>query len=187
MRGVKQKARSVEVVDYDPSWPETFAAERETLFASVGPQLIELEHVGSTAIPGLRAKPIIDIMAAVRSLDALDSILPALERLGYQLIDAGMPNRFFLRKVEATGERAFHLHIVEASSWADRKERLMRDYLLDHPEVAAEYAALKTRLAGVHAKDSLAYTRAKTGFVQQIVDRARDRLGLPRVDVWEGQ
>jgi GrpB-like predicted nucleotidyltransferase (UPF0157 family) len=187
MRGVKQKARSVEVVDYDPSWPEVFSAERETLLALAGSQLVALEHVGSTAIPGLRAKPIIDIMASVESLEALDSILPALERLGYQLTDAGMPNRFFLRKAEATGERAFHLHIVEVSSWSGRKERLMRDYLLDHPEVAAAYAALKTQLAITHAKDSLAYTRAKTDFVQGVVDRARDRLGLPRVNVWEGQ
>lgn len=180
-----QLIHSVEVLDYDPNWVELFSTEREVLLASTGNHFVELEHIGSTAIPNQRAKPVIDIMAAIRSLEELDDFLPALNSLNYQLMDAGMSNRYFLRKLDKSSGQTFHLHIVELSTWAGRKERLMRDYLLKHPEDVQAYGDLKTQLAAQYHEDSLAYTKAKTNFIQSIIDKVHDELGLPRVDVWE--
>jgi len=175
----------VEVVDYDPKWPKIFAAEREVLLVAIKDRFVEFEHIGSTAIPNQRAKPIIDMMAAIHSLDELDIFLPTLNGLNYHLIDAGMLNRYFLRKVDNSNGQTFHLHIVELSTWAERKERLMRDYLLKHPEDVQAYGALKTQLAIQHQDNSLAYTMAKTNFIQGIMDKACDELGLPQIDVTE--
>ncbi|MEM7738916.1 MAG: GrpB family protein [Deinococcota bacterium] len=180
-----QLIHSVEVVDYDPKWIELFSTEREGLLASTGNHFVELEHIGSTAIPNQRAKPIIDMMAAIYSLDELDDFLPALVSLNYQLIDAGMSNRYFLRKLDKSTGQTFHLHIVELSTWAERQERLMRDYLLKHPAEVQAYGVLKTQLATQYQEDSVAYTKAKTKFIQNIIDKAHDELGLPRVSVWE--
>lgn len=185
IKGSKLEPHAVEVVAFDPRWAAIYRAERALLLEAVGPGFVELEHIGSTAVPNQRAKPIIDMMAAVRNLDDLEVFLRALNSLGYDLIDAGMRDRFFLRKRRGSDGQVFHLHIVALSSWAERKERLMRDYLLDHPEAVEAYSALKARLAVSHAEDSLEYTRAKTDFIQDLVDRARDGLGLPRVDVWD--
>lgn len=95
-----------------------------------------------------------------------------------------MKGRHFLSKKDSTGQ-TFHLHLVEQSSWAERKERLMRDYLLQHPESVRAYGDLKDSLAKNYANDSLAYTQAKTAFIQRIIDNARAQLKLPPVNVWE--
>ena len=184
INGPKLNSRDVEIVDYSPQWVEIFSTERECLLANTEIHFIELEHVGSTAIPGQRAKPIIDMMAAVHSLNELDSFLPQLSNYGYQIIETGMPNRHFLRRQDASSQ-TFHLHIVELSTWDERNERLMRDYLLEHPQEVNAYGKLKDELANTYAEDSLAYTKAKTRFIQSVVDKARDELGLPRIDVWE--
>lgn len=93
-------------------------------------------------------------------------------------------NRHFLSKQDRSGQ-TFHLHIVELSTWDERNERLMRDYLFEHPQEVKAYGELKDELANTYAEDSLAYTKAKTRFIQNIVDKARDKLGLPRIDVWK--
>ena len=178
-----QLRQNVKVVDYDPRWRELFSAERDTLLASVH-SFIELEHIGSTAVPGQRAKPIIDIMTAVHSLDELEAFLPQLQAHGYHLIDADMPRRHFLRRQDPSGQ-IYHLHIVEHTAWDDRKERLMRDYLLKYPEAVQAYGDLKSELAKTYAEDSVAYTEAKTDFIQNLMDKARAELGLPPIDVWE--
>lgn len=173
----------VEMVAYDPAWPDIYRAEHAALTALAGAELLELEHIGSTAVPGLTAKPIIDMMAAVAELDQGRALASGLAARGYHLIETGMRNRLFLRRWTDDG-RVFQLHVVERSSWDERKERLMRDYLVSHPDAAAAYGALKVRLAAEHAEDSLTYTQAKTDFIQRLVDRARAGLGLPPIDVW---
>ncbi len=102
-------------------------------------------------------------MAAVERLDNLGDLLMTLNTLEYHVFDTGMKNRLFLRK-EKDGQ-VFHLHIVEASTWAERKERLLRDYLLAHPEAVKAYGELKDKLAINYKDDSLAYTEAKTAFI----------------------
>jgi len=153
--------------------------------AAVGSSFVRLEHMGSTAVPGLAAKPVIDMMAAVRSLDDGYAALPTLAALGYTLIETGMPQRLFLRKYAPQQGATFHLHIVELATWAERNERLLRDYLLAHPELALQYAELKRRIAEQYLHDPAGYTKAKTAFIQSVVDQARDAVGLPRVTVWE--
>jgi GrpB-like predicted nucleotidyltransferase (UPF0157 family) len=89
-----------------------------------------------------------------------------------------------MRRRSKEDAQTYHLHIVEQSTWTMRHERLMRDYLLAHPEAASAYGDLKKRLAKDFAEDSRAYTRAKTGFIQDLMDKARAGIGLPSVDVW---
>lgn len=180
----KLHSHDVEIVDYNPQWAEIYLAERDGLLIRTEKHFIEVEHVGSTAVPGQRAKPIIDMMAAVNSLNELDTFLPQLSNYGYQLIETGMHNRHFLRKQDESSQ-TFHLHIVELLTWDERNERLMRDHLLEHPQAVKAYGELKDQLANTYAEDSLAYTKAKTCFIQNVVDKARDELGLPCIDVWE--
>lgn len=168
---------TIAIVPYDPAWPQHYAAEAARL-RSLLPVLRELEHIGSTAVPGLAAKPVIDIMAAVDDLDEVAPCLPALVPHGYALIETGMRDRLFLQRP------GFNLHIVTLASWPRRKERLMRDALMADPNAAAEYAALKYRLALKH-DDLPTYTQGKTAFVQALMDRVHDRLGWPRENVWE--
>jgi GrpB-like predicted nucleotidyltransferase (UPF0157 family) len=174
----------VKIVDYDPGWPGAYAAERSRLLAVAGAAFERLEHIGSTSVPGLAAKPVIDMMAAVPSLGAAEGVLPGLAVLGYGVVKTGMRGRLLLVR-RAPGGLRYHLHLVETASWADRKERHMRDYLRAHPAEAAAYGALKRRLADAHRDDPVGYTEAKTGFLQRASDAMRDGMGLPRIDVWE--
>jgi GrpB-like predicted nucleotidyltransferase (UPF0157 family) len=176
---------TITIADYDPAWPQIYAAERAPILAVAGPRLLALEHIGSTAIPGLCAKPIIDMMAAVAHLDDGAALIEPLAAHGYRLVETGMPGRLLLRKDVAERGVRVHLHIIELATWDTRNERLLRDYLLAHPEAAQAYGDLKRQLALAHAEDGFAYTKAKTGLIQSLVDRARDEHGLPRVDVWE--
>jgi GrpB-like predicted nucleotidyltransferase (UPF0157 family) len=174
----------VDVVPYDQSWPLAYARERAAVLELGGAEILELEHIGSTAVPGLWAKPIIDMMAAVADLNQEPVPVLRLAERGYQLIDTGMRNRLFLRRRADGDGQAYQLHIVERGTWDRRKERLMRDYLLAHPEAVAAYSDLKLQLADQHTEDSLAYTKAKTEFIQDLIDKARAKLGLPSIDVW---
>jgi GrpB-like predicted nucleotidyltransferase (UPF0157 family) len=176
---------AITVADYDPSWPRIYAAERAQIEAVAGARVLALEHIGSTAIPGLCAKPVIDMMAAVAQLSDGAALIEPLAARGYRLIETGMTGRLLLRKDAAEPGVRAHLHIVEQATWDTRNERLLRDYLLEHPEAAQAYGDLKRRLAAAHAEDGLAYTKAKTDLIQSLVDRARAERGLPRVDVWE--
>jgi GrpB-like predicted nucleotidyltransferase (UPF0157 family) len=172
------------VVDYDPAWPRRFARQRAAIQAVDNGWIAAIEHFGSTSVPGLAAKPIIDIAVAVPSVDRDGAALAAAVRpLGYVPFDAGMPGRLMLTRDE-DGVRAQHLHIVPLTGWDLMKERLMRDWLLTHPADRDRYAALKIGLARQGLTGD-AYTRAKTGLIQEIVDAARAERGLPSVPVWE--
>ena len=178
----RERLKEVQVVPYDRNWPSLYTAERAKLVMLAGPKFCELEHIGSTSVPDLFAKPIIDMMAAIETLDDGSMLVAPLASSGYHLIETGMRNRLFFRKQE--GDQAYQLHVVERSTWGDRKERLMRDYLRTHTDAVAAYGDLKRRLAAQHAEDSLAYTKAKTEFIQFLIDKARAEKGLPSSDVW---
>ncbi|WP_433061539.1 GrpB family protein [Dactylosporangium sp. CS-033363] len=173
---------SIEVHEYDPAWPDHARAAIAELRAAHPGVFAEIEHVGSTAVPGLPAKPVIDLMAAVPSLDAA----PGEVGGGYALIETGMPERrFYRREPSASGSTpAVHLHVVTEDSWATRNERILRDHLLSHPAARDEYGLLKRELAGQDL-DGPAYTRAKTELIQRLVDAARTERSLPLVSVWE--
>jgi GrpB-like predicted nucleotidyltransferase (UPF0157 family) len=172
------------VVPYDPTWPEQFEAARAELLAALGPVVVRLEHIGSTSVPGLAAKPVIDMMASVRGLQDGRTAQGALAELGYELVGAGMPDRLFYQRHAGPGMATHHLHVVAEDSWATRNERLLRDYLRSHREQARRYGRLKQQLARELGHGE-AYTRAKTELIQELVDAARAELGLPPVPVWE--
>jgi GrpB-like predicted nucleotidyltransferase (UPF0157 family) len=175
-------AVTIEIHDYDPGWPVAALTAMDELTAALDGRILRIEHIGSTAVPGLAAKPVIDLMAAVADLAPITAAEPTLTALGYRLIETGMRDRLFYRREGSPV--AYHFHVVTEASWAERLERLLRDHLLEHPADRAEYEQLKRALAGAgHGGDE--YTRAKTALIQRMVDDARTSRGLPIVPVWE--
>lgn len=172
------------VVDYDPVWPARYAQHRDAILAVDSGWVVAIEHFGSTSVPGLAAKPVIDIAVAVRDV-ALDGagLAEAVRSLGYEPFDAGMPGRMLLTRDE-DGQRAQHLHIVPVDRWDLMKERLLRDWLLTHAVDRDRYAALKREIAA-SGLTGLDYTKAKTALIQELVDAARAERGLPSEPVWE--
>lgn len=160
----------VEVMAYDPRWAEEFALERQRLLKTLGDQVVAIEHIGSTSVPGLAAKPIIDMIAAIRSFDDVAPLIPLLEKLGYEY----MPERMFIdRKFFPKGphsKRTHHLNFVlsgDAEQWVEPLQ--FRDYLRTHSDVRDMYAALKQQLAKAHVEDRAAYSAAKSEFIDTIV------------------
>ena len=162
-------ADTVILVPYHEAWPSLFDEERMRLERALGSSARGIEHVGSTAVPGLAAKPILDIRVGVGSLrDAECSIRP-LEQLGYEFRgEAGLPGRLFFRK---GNPRTHHLHVTEIGSEFWERHLVFRDYLRAHPETARDYVQLKHDLADRFRRDRAAYTEAKTGFISEVVRR----------------
>jgi GrpB-like predicted nucleotidyltransferase (UPF0157 family) len=163
----------IEIVDYDPRWAFLFNEEAARLRAVLDPSLIVgLEHFGSTAIPGLAAKPIIDILIAVRSLAAARAtFVETLQKLDY-IYWADNPKKdrmFFVKGMPPFGsKRSHHVHITEPTG--ELWHRLaFRDYLRAHPDEAATYEPLKKRLAVEHQTDREAYTDAKSVYVESVM------------------
>lgn len=177
-------AEHVALAPYDPAWPRRFTRERMHLRACLPPDLIRrVEHFGSTAVPGLVAKPIVDILVEVTSLEeARSRIVPLLEGQGYDYfwrpsLNDGPPFYAWFIKREATGARTHHIHMVE-QGFPQWDGLWFRDYLIEHEGVAREYAALKQRLATVYAADRVAYTRAKGAFIRRITREAKQKAAL---------
>lgn len=171
----------VSIVSYNPAWPRMFAEERSHLLGCLPRELIgRIEHFGSTAIPGLAAKPIVDMLVEVRSLEETKSrIVPVLESQGYDYFwrpthgDDVPPFYAWFIKRDSAGVRTHHIHMVEKDF--EQWERLLfRDYLIEHPEVAKEYEVLKLRLARDYPNDRLVYTDGKTEFVKRVTRQARE-------------
>jgi GrpB-like predicted nucleotidyltransferase (UPF0157 family) len=169
---------SVRICAYDPTWPQVFADEAARLLAAL-PELHQIDHIGSTAVPGLAAKPVIDMMAPVGRLPGFD--VAPLAALGYQPRPTSMTNRLFLTRLAQGRRPAFNLHIVPAATFGTRSERLLRDHLRRDPEAAEAYAALKARLAARFRDDVQGYTRAKTGLVERLTEAARRAASLPQL------
>jgi GrpB-like predicted nucleotidyltransferase (UPF0157 family)/N-acetylglutamate synthase-like GNAT family acetyltransferase len=166
----RQLDEPIQVVPYDESWPARFSEERATLQTILKPWLVgTIEHIGSTAVPGLAAKPVIDIMAGVQSLDASRNAIPALVDGGYVHFDYRAHIMHWFCK-PTPWRRTHHLHLVpfESPLWLQRLA--FRDRLLRDPQVAAEYGELKCRLAHEHEFDREAYTDAKESFVRRVVE-----------------
>jgi GrpB-like predicted nucleotidyltransferase (UPF0157 family) len=175
----------VSIAPPNPMWPEHFAREREGLRLYLEHLADELQHYGSTAVPGLGAKPIIDMMAPVASLNQADEFGEHLAKAGYCKIDAGFfRRRFFCRKMEGAN-LAFHLHLVVSPDWPLKNELILRDWLIRHPAIAREYEALKMKLAAAYGDDMPRYTDGKTAFLRRAVNDARLSLGLSVESDWD--
>ena len=159
---------TVRVVPYDPAWPEAFAAERARLLELVGPDLpIALEHIGSTAVPGLPAKPVIDILAGFPAGVPVAPFVAALRDAGYDHRGPnGIPGREYFRRGEP---RRFHLHLVARLGPLWRDHLAFRDALRARPALRDEYAALKLALAERFPHDRASYTSGKDDFVARVV------------------
>jgi GrpB-like predicted nucleotidyltransferase (UPF0157 family) len=161
----------IEVVAYDPAWPERFAELGRELRGALGGIALRIDHIGSTSVPGLAAKPIIDIQVSVASFEPLDAFREPLEGLGY-VHRADNPERTKRYFREPPGRRRTHVHVRRAGSFAEQWALLFRDYLRAHREVAGEYEAVKRRLAIRFGEDRHGYTDAKLPFMWEVIRRA---------------
>ena len=168
----------IDVMPYSPDWPEMFEKEKAHLIAVLPAELIgRVVHFGSTAVPGLAAKPIIDILVEVFDMTAAKTRLaPILEDEGYDYLfrpsfgDSTPPFYAWFIKRNAAGERTHHIHMVEPHF--EHWQRLrFRDYLIAHPEARDAYGALKETLSRTHPNDRVAYTEGKTAFILKVMSK----------------
>jgi GrpB-like predicted nucleotidyltransferase (UPF0157 family) len=159
------------VVPYDPEWPKRFAEIGRRLRYALGDVALRIDHIGSTAVPGLDAKPVVDIQISVASFEPLDAYRLPLERAGY-VFRAENPDRTKRYFREPPGERRTHIHVPRAGSWSEQVTLLFRDYLRSHSDGAARYAELKRALAEKHRADRAEYTDAKAPFIWDVMMRA---------------
>jgi GrpB-like predicted nucleotidyltransferase (UPF0157 family) len=170
----------VSIAPYDPQWPELFRREREHLRACLPTELLgRIDHFGSTAVPGLAAKPIVDILVEVVDLQATQTeIVPVLEAQGYDYFwrptsaaRDGLPFYAWFIKRTPDGARTHHIHMVEPH-FPHWECLFFRDYLIAHPEATQDYLRLKLSLAAAHPNDREAYTNGKSEFIASIMPRA---------------
>ncbi len=162
----------VRVVEYDPHWPQMFEREAEKLAAVLGDNLVAIHHIGSTAVEGLAAKPIIDILPVVKNLAYVDAKNEQFAALGYECMgEFGIPGRRYMRK--GGDLRTHQVHVfAQENEYAISRHLAVRDYLRAHPAEAAEYAALKRSLAARYPSDIEGYCDGKDAFVKQLEKRA---------------
>jgi GrpB-like predicted nucleotidyltransferase (UPF0157 family) len=184
--------RPIVIADYDSVWAQRFERERMEILRVCGAAFVRIEHMGSTAVPGLAAKPIIDILPGLRSLDDAPPLVSQLESIGYEYVpeyeqpnavDEGMPFRRYFRK-DVNGERAYHMHMVEADSDFFRTHLLFRDFLRISRADADEYARVKRRVAAEYnatvtpqSNINLGYTDKKSDCINAIMAKARAHFG----------
>jgi len=162
----------VEIVDYDPQWPIQYEKERSNILDAIGHKALAIEHIGSTAVPGLGAKPIIDIIAGVEGSADADECARLLETIGYDDVTPQPETKdWYYCLGKGLHSVGYHLHLVRYGSEHWEKHIVFRDYLRTNPETAREYDNLKRRLASEHGSNRLAYTEAKTSFIESIISK----------------
>ena len=165
----------VRVVAYRPVWKSLFEEEAARLRSLMGAAALSVEHAGSTAVEGLDAKPIIDLLVGVRDLEEARGWIPELEARGYEFRpEAGIPDRLFFAK-GARAWRTHHLSLAEPSSDFYTKHLLFRDYLRAHPAACEAYRALKHGLAREFPTDRASYTEGKRAFIEHLLELAEER------------
>ena len=161
------------VVEHNKTWKQIYEAEAKKIKEILEDILVSIDHIGSTSVEGLSAKPIIDILPVVTEIEKVDSYNAAFEALGYECMgEYGIVGRRYLRK-SRDGEQAFHIHIFgTASEYEIRRHLAVRDYLRTHKEVADAYGALKKKLALQFPNDIESYCDGKDAFVKELEQRA---------------
>ena len=156
------------VVPHDPSWPDEYQREAEQVVRALAERLVRTHHIGSTAIPTIHAKPVIDLLVEVDVIDRVDECNPAMGALGYECMgELGIPGRRYFRKSDPAGSRTHHCHVFSEGSDQVHRHLAFRDYMIAHPERAQEYSELKQRLAGLHPDDFDGYMDGKDAFIQE--------------------
>jgi GrpB-like predicted nucleotidyltransferase (UPF0157 family) len=159
------------IAPYDPEWPEWFSQVGSALRAALGPVALRIDHIGSTSVVGLDAKPVLDIQISVTDLELLEAFRVPLQSLGY-VFQAENPERTKRYFRESPGERRTHIHVRRAGSFSEQFALLFRDYLRAHPDDARSYAALKHRLAARFGEDRQGYVDAKDSFIWETIKKA---------------
>ena len=163
---------AIRIAPHDPAWAEMAAAESRQIEAALGDVAVRVEHVGSTAVPGLAAKPIVDLQVAVAALEPRPAYVEPLEGIGYLFApDRGSPDYHFFGKPPGR-PRTYHVHVCAAGSDHERRHLAVRDYLRAEPEEAARYEALKRGLATRVPGDRLAYIEGKDSYLEALERRA---------------
>ena len=163
----------VEVVPHDPRWRDSFEVESRRIAAALGENVVALHHIGSTAIPGIHAKPVVDLLVEVGDITRVDGRGAAMESLGYEVKgEYGIPGRRYFRKDDPDGTRTHNVHAFQAGSEQVARHLAFRDYMIAHPADAQRYSELKRKLAEEHPHSIDAYMDGKDGFIQEMDRRA---------------
>ena len=163
----------VHIVPHDPGWPQLFAAESGRIEAALAPNVVAIHHIGSTAIPGIYAKPVIDMLVEVGNVADVDTRSLAMESLGYEVMgEFGIPGRRYFRKDDPGGVRTHQIHIFESASAQIERHIAFRDYMIAHPDDARAYSDLKRSLALKHPDSADDYMDGKDEFIKEIDRRA---------------
>lgn len=164
-------SETVIIAPYDPEWPGMSARLGASLRGALGDVALRIDHIGSTSIAGLDAKPIIDVQISVASFEPLDAFRVPIEGLGYfwRANNPDLMRRYF---GERPGERRTHIDVRRAGSWPEQFALLFRDYMRLHPDDASRYADLKHRLAAQYLDDRVGYTDAKSPFIWEVMRKA---------------
>ena len=163
----------ISVVEYDPEWPRFYEEEKELILATIGGHIKSIEHIGSTSVPGLGAKPIIDILAGLDGEEEADRCLPALAAIGYNdVTPEPTEDDWYYCLGKGPHSPGVHLHLMKHGSEFLMRHILFRDYLRVHPEIAMEYYELKKRLVKKYADKREVYTESKTGFIEKVLEIA---------------
>jgi GrpB-like predicted nucleotidyltransferase (UPF0157 family) len=181
VESVVTMTRIIEVVAHDETaWRNDFAREARALRSVFDDSVVAIHHVGSTSIPGLPAKPIIDVLVVLRETAIIGRFSGAMEALGYRVrgecLDAeipGTPGRFYFSKEDQNGTRTHHVHVCAVGHSEIDDKLAFRDYLRAHPSRAAEYGALKQDLARRYRHDNIGYMRGKDAFIRAVLEDAR--------------
>ena len=161
----------IKIIDYNSQWPEEFEQEKRLILEKLGSTVIELVHIGSTAVRGMGAKPVIDMLLGVEKVPPSPDTIEALQTLEYNYLgEFGVPNRHFFRKGMPMSH---HLHIVTWGSEQWEKPILFRDFLRTHPEEARQYEQLKRQSAIQFSHDRAAYTNSKTDLITELMEQAK--------------
>jgi GrpB-like predicted nucleotidyltransferase (UPF0157 family) len=161
------------VVPHDPRWADAFAAASRELTGALGGNLLAIHHIGSTAIPGIHAKPVIDMLAVVADIDAVDSQSARLEALRYEAMgEFGIPGRRYFRRDDASGVRSHQIHAFGHGSPHVERHLAFRDFMRAHAEPARQYSDLKRRLADVFPDDINGYMDGKDAFIKEVERQA---------------
>ncbi|HYH83366.1 MAG TPA: GrpB family protein [Longimicrobium sp.] len=165
--------KKVEVVPHDRRWRDAFEAEAKEIAAALDGTVVAIHHIGSTAIPDIHAKPVVDVLVELGDLGEADRRSAAMEALGYEVMgEFGLPGRRYFRKDDERGTRTHQVHAFEAGSAEAARHLAFRDYMIAHSDDARRYGELKRKLAAEHPHDSEAYMDGKDSFIKEMERRA---------------
>lgn len=175
----------IQIIPYREEWVQMFLEEKARLEQINGLEAKNIEHVGSTSIPGQAAKPVVDIFVGVKKLMPLNYYINLLQAPRYRYTETDMEGRWLFGGYE-DGVWKYNIHLLPVEGFYNRTEFIIRDFLRNHPDYVEEYGEIKRECARAEVDAMAEYTRAKTAFLQKVYDTANEEKGFPKRPVWEG-